>query len=120
MNNSIFHQYYRIRAIDADSATKVLSKTIHVFFGTDKPYAIMNAYDAARNINLRLSLDEKTKIDILIYNLTGQAVKRFQKEVQKGISIIDIPVIDLQPGIYIMSLLPQHKPVVNFRFIRRP
>jgi hypothetical protein len=71
------------------------------------------------NARLLVSTDSDQLVSLFVYDQQGRLVKTQQATLQAGKTIIDLPVIALQAGIYHVSLVNKHGHRTTKSFIRQ-
>lgn len=79
----------------------------------------MNTVSVTNFLSIRVSVMENKQMKFTIFNVHGNAIKKFTLDVMKGTSSLKIAVNGLRPGIYFLSLVEGYKETNTWKFIKR-
>ncbi len=74
---------------------------------------------ASENVFVEMDIDETSNVNIIIYNMTGNAVISRSNSNLRGYQNINIPLNTLQPGSYIIRVMFNNEPVAIKKLIVR-
>ncbi len=116
-------QYQVLQYVTADT-TLLLGATSATFVTTcsssDNPIIATIAPNPIKDDILRMSVsvDRVLNAEIVIVNMSGQVVKRVRKSIAQGVSIQEISIANLQPGMYFIKGYADNKEVFSSKFVK--
>jgi hypothetical protein len=110
-------KYYRVKAVGDNDSEENLSKTVKLMPEQKQLYS-MNTLHVRNHLNLRISLMEHKKLDMLLYNTAGQVLKKMKMNVQKGTTTLKISVAELPAGAYFLVILNGYTRLFTSKFIK--
>jgi hypothetical protein len=78
----------------------------------------MNTMYVKTHLNLRVSLMETKKLDLLLYNTAGQLLRKVTMNVQKGITTLKVSVADLPQGAYFLMIGNGNSRLFTSKFVK--
>lgn len=110
-------KYYRIKAKGEDPTNEHLSKTVKLTPEQKQSFS-MNTLYVRNHLNLRISIMENKRLDFMLYNMAGHALKKVTMNIQKGTTNLKIPVTELPPGAYFLVILNGYNRLFTSKFVR--
>lgn len=110
-------KYYKVRSVSDDGSGEYFSKTLKIMTEQKQSYSMSTLF-VRNNLNLRISLMENKKLDVLIYTTAGQAIKKFTMNVMKGTTTLKIAVTELTQGAYFLVILDGYSRLLTSKFVK--
>ncbi len=95
--------YYKLAMVDLDGTAK-FSPVRTVFFKNALSVNSMTPYFSDENLNIKLKLNDDTKLNISVVDMNGKIVYTSNAQYAKGVSTTTLNGMDIPTGIYLIKM----------------
>jgi len=108
--------YYQLSQTDLDGKSKQIGITQHVQFGFSNASLVVLQTNN-QEVKALLNMERAEKANVLVYNISGNALYQKQFSFNSGLNEISAPV-DLNRGVYILKVKTQSGDVWQTKFMK--